>query len=113
MAIGIDHFNADRLLLRAAQLEEGIDYARAAAVFSAGEITRGLLDKRDEYRVKREIVGEIVEARGEQQYAVPRQFSFPEQGRLIRQAGDDAGISGIHAGGEIKFYAGPFVRLGH
>ena len=82
-AAGIDHFDAYGLLFRRSQFEERIHQTRAAAAFRAGKIPGGLLDERDKYRVKREIVGEIVEARCEQQNAAFAHFFVEKQRRAI------------------------------
>ncbi len=59
--------------------------------------------------MQREIVGEIVEARGEQQDAAFADLLFEQQGRLVGQARDDARAGVVDFHGEIEFHAGPAI----
>ena len=92
MPSGIDHLHADRLLLGGAQFEERIHHARAGARLRAGKIARGLLDEGNKDRMQRKIVGQIVEAGGEQQDAAFADFFFEQQRRLIGEPGDHASV---------------------
>ena len=65
--------------------------AGAAAALRAGKIERRLLDEGHENRVKREIVGEIVQAGGKQQDAALADFLFEQQRRLVASAGRPRG----------------------
>src|ERR1700682_4113261 len=111
MTIRVNHLHADRLLLGAAQFKERVDHASAAAALGAGKVASGLLDKGHENRVEREIVSEIVETGSEKQYVALSDLLFQQQRRPIRQAGGDAGITGVHADRKIKLHAGPTVSL--
>ena len=71
--VRVDHLNAWRhWSLSERRLEERIHQARAAAPFVPERYSAVWLNKGHEDRMQREIVGEIVEARGETAKLVPR-----------------------------------------
>ncbi len=72
-----------RRLRRRAQLHKRIHEPRSAQLLAAGKIARRAIDKRDKDRMQRQVVGEVVEARGEQQHAAFAVLLVEQQRRAI------------------------------
>jgi len=89
-----------------------IDGDVGGLILLAAEVAGGFLDKGYEGGVQRQVVGDVVEARGEDQHASLADLLFEQQRSLVGEAGDDAGLARIDAHHLIKLHTLELVWRG-
>ncbi len=91
VAIRIDDLDApaaiDALLVGGPQFGQRVDLARADVPARAGQIARTLLDERDEHRMERQVVGQVVQAGGQQEDASFADFLVQQDRACDRSGG--------------------------
>ncbi len=83
LAFGISNLDALRLFLGIAKIKISIHRMGPALAFAARKVARGLLDERNESGIQREIIGEVVEPRGEQHHATLADTLLKQKRRLV------------------------------